>query len=96
MFIEYVPVFNTSQFIFRTRPVHMKDKSLCFILILTAKAMDYEVDLTNLAKDCKIGVKKALEISRILAFNTSSKNKNVVTLKLPLPAPVTVTPRKRK
>lgn len=74
----------------------MKDKSLCFILILTAKAMDYEVDLTNLAKDCKIGVKKALEISRILAFNSTSKDKNVVTLKLPLPAPVTVTPKKRR
>lgn len=74
----------------------MKDKSLCFILILTAKAMDYEVDLTNLTKDCKIGVKKALEISRILAFNTSSKNKNVVTLKLPLPAPVAITPKRRK
>lgn len=74
----------------------MKDKSLCYILILTAKAMDYEVDLTNLAKDCKIGVKKALEISRILAFNTSSKNKNVVTLKLPLPAPVTFTSKRKK
>lgn len=58
--------------------------------------MDYEVDLTNLAKDCKIGVKKALEVSRILAFNSSSKNRNVVTLKLPLPAPVILSRKKRK
>lgn len=74
----------------------MKDKSLCFIVVLAALAMDYEVDLANLSKDCKIGVKKALEISRILAFNASSKNKNVVTLNLPLPAPVTFNPKRKR
>nr|XP_023014845.1 DNA-directed RNA polymerase I subunit RPA49-like isoform X2 [Leptinotarsa decemlineata] len=80
----------------RTRPLHIKDKALCFILVLAAIALNYEVDVQSLSKDLKIGVKKTLEVSRILAFNASSKDKNVVQLKLPLPEPVSFNPKRKR
>nr|CAI5864447.1 unnamed protein product [Callosobruchus analis] len=79
----------------RTRPIHMKDKCLCYIIVLAAIAKEYEVNVALLSKDLKIGLKKAVEVSRILAFNTSSKDKTIVTLNLPLPAPVTFTPKRK-
>ncbi|CAG9837221.1 unnamed protein product [Diabrotica balteata] len=78
----------------RTRPLHMKDKALCYTMVLAAIAMDFEVDVELLSKDMKIGIKKAIEVARILAFNAKANNKNVVQLKLPLPAPVNFTPKK--
>ncbi|KAJ8977976.1 hypothetical protein NQ317_008169 [Molorchus minor] len=80
----------------RTRPLIIKDKALCSILVMSAIALDYEVDVEPLTKDMKIGIKKVLEISRVLAFTTSTKNKTVIVLKLPLPAPVTVSTKKRR
>nr|CAH7745846.1 unnamed protein product [Callosobruchus chinensis] len=79
----------------RTRPIHMKDKCLCYIIVLAAIAKEYEVNVALLSKDLKIGLKKAVEVSRILAFNTSSKDKTIVTLNLPLPAPVTFTSKRK-
>ncbi|KAJ8925362.1 hypothetical protein NQ315_009192 [Exocentrus adspersus] len=80
----------------RTRPLTMKDKVLCSILVLAALAMDYEVNIEALAKDFKIGIKKAMEVSRVLAFSPSAKNKNVVTLKLPLPEPVSFSLKRKR
>lgn len=75
----------------------MKDKALCFILVLAALAGDYKVNIETLSKDFKTGIKKIVEISRVLAFSASGKNKTVVTLKLPLPEPVSLSlKRKRK
>ncbi|CAH1960983.1 unnamed protein product [Acanthoscelides obtectus] len=79
----------------RTRPIHMKDKCLCYIIVLAAIAKEYEVNVALLSKDLKIGLKKAVEISKILAFNTSSKDKSIVTLNLPLPAPVTFNSKRK-
>ncbi|CAH1181034.1 unnamed protein product [Phyllotreta striolata] len=81
----------------RTRPLHMKDKALCYTMILAAIAMDFEVDIELLSKDLKVGIKKAIEVARILAFNSAkANNKHIVQLKVPLPAPVTYTPKRRK
>ncbi|XP_018573899.1 uncharacterized protein LOC108912953 [Anoplophora glabripennis] len=81
----------------RNRPLSMKDKALCSILVLAAVAGNYQVNVETLSKDFKIGIKKVLEISRVLAFNISGKNRTVVTLKLPLPEPVSLSfKRKRK
>lgn len=82
--------------VFRARPLHMKDKALCYTMILAAIAMDFEVDVELLSKDLKVGVKKAVEVARILAFNAKVNNKNVVQLKLPLPAPITYTPKRKR
>ncbi|CAG9813628.1 unnamed protein product [Phaedon cochleariae] len=79
----------------RTRPLHMKDKAVCYTLVLAAIAMEYEVNVEQLSKDLKIGVKKTLEVSRILAFN-ASKDKHIVQLKLPLPAPVTFSSKRKR
>ncbi|XP_056639494.1 DNA-directed RNA polymerase I subunit RPA49-like isoform X1 [Diorhabda carinulata] len=78
----------------RTRPLHMKDKALCYTMILAAIAMEFEVDVELLSKDLKIGMKKVVEVARILAFNMKANNKNIVQLKLPLPAPVAYSPKK--
>ncbi|KAG5882580.1 hypothetical protein JTB14_030129 [Gonioctena quinquepunctata] len=80
----------------RTRPLHIKDKALCFILVLAAIALDYEVDVQILSKDLKIGLKKTLEVSRILAFNASGKDKHVVQLKLPLPDPIMFNAKRKR
>ncbi|XP_044264258.1 DNA-directed RNA polymerase I subunit RPA49-like [Tribolium madens] len=81
----------------RTRPLSMRDKTVCYILVIAMIAFDYEVDFEQLAKIVKIGVKKLLEMGRILAFSSDSKKKNSMTLKLPLPASVTSSsPQKRK
>lgn len=69
----------------RTRPISMKDKTICHILVLAAVACHYVLNLENLGKNTKIGIKKLTEIARNLYF-TTGKAKNTVELKLPLPA----------
>lgn len=69
----------------RLRPPVMRDKCMCYILVLSMLACGYTLTLEVLAKELKIGVKKLQEVSRILAFHVS---KEVAILKLPLPAPV--------
>ncbi|XP_008196560.2 DNA-directed RNA polymerase I subunit RPA49 [Tribolium castaneum] len=91
--------FTVSSNTGRTRPVSMRDKTVCYILVIAMIAFDYEVDLEQLAKVIKIGVKKLQEMGRILAFSPHLKNKNAMTLKIPLPAAVTSSSsnkRKRK
>ncbi|KAK9871586.1 hypothetical protein WA026_012966 [Henosepilachna vigintioctopunctata] len=77
----------------RTRPLSMRDKTVCYILTLAMLASNYKLDLEVLSKDMKIGIKKLQEMSRILAF--SSNGPKSVTLKLPLPGPA-VSNLKRK
>ncbi|XP_060527441.1 DNA-directed RNA polymerase I subunit RPA49-like [Cylas formicarius] len=78
------------------RPLSMKDKCLSYILVLYLLAKDYEADLEILARDLKVGVKKLIEISRVLAFSQLASKKTTVTLKVPLPPPVTPFIKKRK
>lgn len=69
----------------------MKDKCLCYILILSMIACGYKIRLDILAKELKMGLKKLQDVARVLAFSVS---KEIATLKLPLPAPVSVGKRK--
>lgn len=67
----------------------MKDKAICYCIVLMALANDYIVNLDDLCKELKGQLKKLQNISRTLAFvPLNQKEKNIVTLKLPLPAPV--------
>ncbi|KAJ8934518.1 hypothetical protein NQ314_013301 [Rhamnusium bicolor] len=81
----------------RTRPSGFKDKALCYILVLAAIVMDYEVDVETISKALKIGTKKVTNTSRVLGFSSSVKNGiSLVSLKLPLPAQVLMSPKKKK
>ncbi|KAL3275820.1 hypothetical protein HHI36_020564 [Cryptolaemus montrouzieri] len=78
----------------RTRPMSMRDKSICYILVLAMLALNYNLDLELLSKDIKMGIKKLQEISRILGFTTNGPKS--VTLKLPLPPPIVTNVRRKK
>lgn len=65
----------------------MKDKGLCYTLVLLMIAMDYELNLESVGKDIKIGLKKVQEFSRNLGFS-SGKQKTSIVLKIPVPPPV--------
>ncbi|KAF2903016.1 hypothetical protein ILUMI_03185 [Ignelater luminosus] len=77
----------------RLRPNIMKDKCLCYILVLTMIACGYKISLDILAKELKMSLKKLQDVARILAFSVS---KEIATLKLPLPAPVVSVGRGRR
>lgn len=64
----------------------MRDKTICYILVLTAIACDYKLNLEILGKELKISAKKLLEIARALSFTALRNNKDI-ELKLPLPSP---------
>ncbi|KAJ3665716.1 hypothetical protein Zmor_001198 [Zophobas morio] len=80
----------------RTRPLSMRDKTICYMVVLLMIALDYQVNMEALSKNIKLGVKKLQEMGRILAFSAHSKDKNVMILKIPLPPAVSLSPRKRK
>lgn len=64
----------------------MRDKALCYILVLSLLANDYRVNLEDIAREVKGKVKKLQDIGRVLALSPiNSKDKNVLVLKLPLP-----------
>ncbi|XP_050300899.1 uncharacterized protein LOC126739314 isoform X2 [Anthonomus grandis grandis] len=71
-----------------TRPLSMRDKGLCYALVLLMLALDYELDLEPISKELKSGLKKVQEFARNLGFSQSNKNKNVFILKIPVPPPV--------
>ncbi|KAL1513982.1 hypothetical protein ABEB36_003313 [Hypothenemus hampei] len=80
-----------------TRPVSMKDKCLCYILVLLMLVMNYNVDLEPLSKDMKIGIKKLQEFARNLGFSQSATRKTNIVLKIPVPPPIVPNlKRKRK
>lgn len=82
----------------RSRPISMRDKATCYVIILALMAMDYRLDLEHLCKSLNVGLKKLLDISRVLGAQPASvKDKYVIVLKLPLAtAPTGFGKRKRK
>ncbi|CAH0550636.1 unnamed protein product [Brassicogethes aeneus] len=79
----------------RHRSLSMKTKAVCYALVLTLFAMDYEVNIEELSKDIKMGIKKIQEIGRVLALS-QGKDKNYLTLKLPLPAVVQMSAKRKR
>lgn len=73
--------------IFRSRPNSMRDKVLCYIMVLSLLTDNYVLNLEDVAKEVKGRTKKLQDIGRVLALSPQNyKDKNVLTLKLPLPA----------
>lgn len=73
---------------FRMRPSSLKDKCVCYLLVLCITLNGYKLDLEIFSKDIKIGLKKLHEMSRVLAFSIVDANK--AALKLPLPTPLSL------
>lgn len=74
----------------------MRDKCICYILVVSMIAFNYSVNLDIFTKDLKLGLKKLQDISRVLAFSFKGSNKNTAILSLPLPPPVVASSGKRK
>ncbi|KAF7281520.1 hypothetical protein GWI33_004556 [Rhynchophorus ferrugineus] len=79
-----------------TRSLNMRDKCVCYIIVLIMIAVNYEMDLDILAKDLKIGLNKAKELARHLGFSQSTKSKTGIVLKIPVPPPPTLFMKKKK
>lgn len=95
-FIIYC-IFVNFLFLCRNRPNSMRDKTICYIMVLTALVTEYMVNLEDLCKEIKGKVKKLQDIARVLAFTPlSAKEKHIVVLKLPLPAQVSSSFQQRK
>ena len=74
----------------------MKDKCICYILVLSLIFNDYKLSLDELTKDLKITIQKLAGMSRVI-FLTVGKDKKTVTLELPLPTSnVSIFSKKRK
>lgn len=67
----------------------MKDKAMCYCIVLLALVNNYKVNLDELSKALKLKVNKLQNIAKLLAFvPANAKDKTNVILKLPLPPPV--------
>lgn len=67
----------------------MKDKAMCYCVVLTALVNNFEVNLEELCKALKVKITKLQNIAKLLAFvPVNAKDKTNVVLKLPLPPPV--------
>lgn len=67
----------------------MKDKAICYSMVLLALVNDYTVNLDELCKELKLKINKLQSIAKLLAFvPRQPKDKTIFVLKLPLPAPV--------
>lgn len=82
----------------RLRPTTMKDKALIHCIILGLIVSDFILDLELFATvlSNRVGLKKLLDISRIVAAAPRKDNRKTVTLQLPLPNPIALIKKGRK
>nr|CAD7400270.1 unnamed protein product [Timema poppensis] len=67
------------------RSQSMKDKAICYIIVLGLIVSNYQLDLTTLIESSKVGLNKLIQLSRAVGASLKNKTKDVVVLKLPLP-----------
>lgn len=82
----------------RLRPTTMKDKALIHCIILGLIVSDFILDLELFATvlSNRVGLKKLLDISRIVLAVPRKDNRKTVTLQLPLPNPIALIKKGRK
>ncbi|GJQ66593.1 hypothetical protein Trydic_g4569 [Trypoxylus dichotomus] len=80
----------------RTRPLSMRDKCVCYILVLSMLAFNNAINLEIFTKDLKLGIKKLQDISKVLGFSFKGGDKKIATLSLPLPQPVVASTGKKR
>lgn len=84
-------------FCFRTRPISMRDKATCYLIILGLIIFDFKLNLESLSKSINVGIKKLQDVSRVLGAQPENvKNKNTIVLKLPLPTLPTFVGKRKK
>lgn len=73
----------------------MRDKALCYIVVLLAIVNDYKLDLAEIALETKMKLKKIQDVVRVLLFTFTDREKTLAALQLPLPNPVAVLGKRR-
>lgn len=81
----------------RTRPMSMKDKTICYVIVLALLINDYSINLNELSEAFGIAKRRLQDFCKILSL-TMNKNKVDADLILPLPQNVmkVMLPKKRK
>lgn len=64
----------------------MRDKTICYIMVLSLFVGNFVVNLEDLARETKLKPKKLQEVAKVLALTSDKKDKNLFSLQLPLPA----------
>ncbi|XP_015122477.1 uncharacterized protein LOC107044916 [Diachasma alloeum] len=82
----------------RLRPVTVRDKALIHCLILTLMISNFKLDLEMFATllTGRLGLKKLLELARLIGAVSVKTDKKIVFLKVPLPAAPTLVHRGKK
>ncbi|XP_078050199.1 uncharacterized protein LOC144476819 [Augochlora pura] len=83
----------------RLRPTSVKDKAMihCMIIALTICNFILDVELLATTFSHKIGLKKLIDLARIVGAMPTKEDRKIVTLKVPLPPPAAALKRiKRK
>lgn len=79
----------------RTRSNQLRDKAICFIIVLGLLANNYTLSVDPISQTIKIGLSKLQQLCRVVGTVPLDRNKNIQVLKLPLPAIVTNTRKKQ-
>lgn len=79
----------------RTRPISMRDKTICYIIVLAVLINDFSISLNELSQAFGVAQKRIQDFCRILSL-TINKNKADADLILPLPKNVIVPRLSRK
>ncbi|XP_034940522.1 DNA-directed RNA polymerase I subunit RPA49-like [Chelonus insularis] len=82
----------------RTRPITMRDKGIIHCIILALMINNFKLDLEVFSKcfHSTFGIKKLLELAKIVGAVPLKDDKNVIVLKVPLPPPGNIIPRFKK
>nr|XP_033332439.1 DNA-directed RNA polymerase I subunit rpa49-like isoform X1 [Megalopta genalis] len=82
----------------RLRPASIKDKGVIHCMILALIICNFILDIELLATTFshKIGMKKLLDLARIIGATSTKEDKKIITLKIPLPPAAVLRRSKRK
>ncbi|XP_047112317.1 uncharacterized protein LOC124789066 [Schistocerca piceifrons] len=69
----------------RTRPLHVRDKAICHVIVLGLLANKFKLNVEPLLASIKIGATRLQQLCRAIGAVPSVSNKNIVVLKAPLP-----------
>ncbi|KAJ9573861.1 hypothetical protein L9F63_008721 [Diploptera punctata] len=69
----------------RTRPLSMRDKGICYIIVLGLLANNFILDLQPLSQCINLPVKRLIYYGSLLGTVNSPKGSSKIVLKLPLP-----------
>ncbi|XP_046820794.1 uncharacterized protein LOC124425058 [Vespa crabro] len=93
-----IETYSIQSYSGRLRPASMKDKAIIHCIILGLIISDFIIDLELLATmlNSRIGIRKLIDLAKIIAAVPNKNDKKTFTLKLPLPEQVTMVKKGKK